>query len=92
MDGKFTRDFENYHHPEIREDDFEGPRAVLDSRNKLVIDGEPGTGQELFDIRADASEKRDLSTAQPQEVERLGAKLKEWQQSVLESLTGADYA
>lgn len=92
MDGKFTRDFENFHHPEIREDDFEGPRAILDSRYKLVIDGEPGTGQELFDIRADASEKSDLSTVQPQEVQRLGAKLKEWQQSVLESLTGADYA
>lgn len=92
MDGKFTRDFENYHHPEIREDDFEGPRAILDSRYKLVIDGEPGTGQELFDIRADASEKSDLSTVQPQEVQRLGTKLKEWQQSVLESLTGADYA
>ena len=51
MDGKFTRDFENYHHPEITEADFEGPRAILDARYKLVVDGEPGSGRELFDIR-----------------------------------------
>ena len=91
MDGKFTRDFENYHHTEIVEADFEGPRAILDRRFKLVVDGQPDSGQELFDIRADAGESEDLASAHPIEAQRLGDSLKQWLQSVLESLTGADY-
>jgi arylsulfatase A-like enzyme len=91
MDGKFTRDFENYHHPVIGDADFKGPRAILGRRFKLVIDGQPGSGRELFDIRADAGESRDLASIHPLEAQRLGDKLKQWQQSVLESLTGADY-
>ena len=91
MDGKFTRDFENYHHPQIRAADFEGPRAILDARFKLVVDGEPGSGRELFDIRADGAESEDLASSRPEELRRLDIRLREWQQSVLESLTGADY-
>ncbi len=91
MDGKFTRDFENYHHPEIVESDFEGPRAILDGRYKLVVDGEPGFGRELFDLRSDAAESQDLVAAHPVETRRLGEELRQWQQSVLASLTGADY-
>ena len=91
MDGKFTRDFENYRHPEIAENDFEGPRAIVSGRYKLVVDGEPGSGWELFDLCADATESRNVAPDDPTAVERLGGELKRWQQSVLESLTGADY-
>ena len=91
MDGKFTRDFENYHHPEITGKDFEGPRAIVGDRFKLVVDGEPGSGRELFELSADAAESRNVASVHPIAAERLDRELKCWQQSVLESLTGADY-
>jgi arylsulfatase A-like enzyme len=88
-----TRNFLNFHHPDIQEGDFAGPRALLDNRFKLVLDGE-GRGQpvkELFDVRADPAEKNNLIAAHPAEAARLEQQLRAWQQSVLESLTGADY-
>ena len=91
MNGKFTRDFQNYHHQEIVQADFEGARAILDGRFKLVVDGEPDSGQELFDIRTDAAESENLASCHPMDAQRLGDELRRWQQSVLESLTGADY-
>lgn len=99
MDGRFTRNFRNFHHPEILEADREGPRAILDSQYKLVVDG-AGQGasgdagsptKELFDIRRDPAESNDLASANPEIVERLEGKLSKWQESVLNSLTGADY-
>ena len=71
MDGRFTRNFRNFHHPQIREDDLEGPRAILDSQYKLVVDGagqgsSEGAGsptKELFDIRQDPAESNDLDQA-----------------------------
>ncbi|MBM3853133.1 MAG: N-acetylgalactosamine-6-sulfatase [Verrucomicrobia bacterium] len=92
-----TRNFRNYHHPDIQPDDFGGPRAILGHRFKLVVDGESrrnadrkGTG-ELFDVRADPAEKHDLAASRPAEAEALARQLRAWQQSVLASLTGADY-
>lgn len=91
MDGKYTRSFRNYHHPVIRDSDYNGPRAVLDNRYKLVVDGErPGT-VELFDILNDPYETRDLSGELPSLTEKMLEQLSEWQNSVLQSLTGADY-
>ena len=93
MDGRLTRNFRNFHHPEIEEGDFDGRRAILDTRYKLVIEGEgEGSGPELFDIRADPAESNNLASSEPEEVDRLEQELRQWQQSVLESLTGADYS
>ncbi len=90
-DGTATRNFSNFEHSEIRPEDFAGPRAVLDNRFKLVVDGTRGSGRELFDIRADPAEKTNVIAAHPEVAQRLEQRLRTWQQSVLESLTGADY-
>jgi hypothetical protein len=48
--------------------------------------------RELFDLQADPAEKADLLEQQPATAERLQAELRAWQDSVLKSLAGADYA
>jgi len=93
MDGKATRDFKNFQHPDIQPQDFMGPRAILDNQYKLVIQ-ETATGEiskELFDVRVDPGEKNNLISSQPAIAKDLEIKLHDWQQSVLESLTGKDY-
>jgi arylsulfatase A-like enzyme len=93
MDGSFTRSFINFHHPTIRAGDYQGARAILDNRYKLVIhdqkDREPL--RELFDVRSDPAEKHNLIEAHPEIADQLALRLREWQDSVLHSLTGADY-
>jgi arylsulfatase A-like enzyme len=91
MDGLFTRNFKNYRHPEIVDEDYLGGRAVLDDRYKLVVDGHPNSGNELFDLRKDPAEKNNILHDEPEIAERLDRQLREWQDSVLTSLTGADY-
>ena len=51
-DGTAMRNFQNFHYAAIREQDFSGARAIVDNGYKLVIDGGPDTGKELFDLRA----------------------------------------
>lgn len=92
MDGRLTRNFSNFHHPEIAEADFSGARAVLDSTYKLVVDAAGDARRELFDTLADPAESRDLAAELPGEVERLAGRLLDWQRSVLNSLAGRDYA
>jgi arylsulfatase len=90
MAGKYTRSFRNLHHEKITERDFAGAKAILDGENKLVIDGGvPGT--ELFNLRRDRAEKNSLANAKPEVTKMLGSELRKWQESVLNSLTGADY-
>jgi arylsulfatase A-like enzyme len=93
MRGIPTRNFQNFHHPRIVPEDFAGPRVVLDNDYKLVIhegkDGELIT--ELFNLREDRSEQNNLSENQPDRVQKLEQQLRQWQHSVLSSLTGADY-
>jgi arylsulfatase A-like enzyme len=86
-----TRNFQNFHQLDIQESDFAGPRAILDNRFKLVVDGAAGTAKELFDVRSDPAEKTNIIAAHPAEARKLEQQLRAWQQSVLESLTGADY-
>ncbi|MEX2592386.1 MAG: sulfatase-like hydrolase/transferase [Anditalea sp.] len=88
-----TRNFRNFHHPDIEEQDFGGPRAILDNRYKLVIHGEANEDavRELFDVREDPAEENNLIDAQPAIAEKLEQQLRDWQQSVLESLMGEDY-
>ncbi len=92
MDGLLTRNFLNYHHTVITERDFEGPKAVLDNRYKLVVDALPGgTGSELFDLRNDPGEKNNLIESKPEIAKDLNQQLLGWQHSVLNSLAGGDY-
>jgi arylsulfatase A-like enzyme len=91
--GKATRDFTNFHHAKITEADYLGPRAIIDGSFKLVIhDNKKGESKhELFDLKSDPAEKTNLIDQQPSTAERLKLKLRDWQKSTLESLTGADY-
>ncbi|MEO2049660.1 MAG: sulfatase-like hydrolase/transferase [Pirellulales bacterium] len=90
---RFTRNFRNFHHRSIIENDFTGPRAILDGRHKLVIHGLSKGKQtiELFDLRTDKTEKKNLSEIEIEVTKKLKQHLQEWQRSVLNSLTGADY-
>lgn len=91
--GKATRDFTNFRHPGVVAADFLGPRAVVDGNFKLVVH-EPKKGEpkrELFDLESDPAEKNNLIEQQPATAAKLQSQLREWQQSVLQSLTGADY-
>ena len=89
-----SRNFRNFHHPAVSEEDFSGPRAILDNRYKLVIDGQPGSEsvRELFDLRVDQAEQNNLIETRPEIAANLERRLRDWQQSVLNSLTGADYS
>jgi arylsulfatase A-like enzyme len=91
--GKATRDFTNYVHPEITEDDYLGPRAIIDGDLKLVIheqkDGAPK--YELFNLSKDPAEKVNLYEEQTATGKQLQSQLRSWQDSVLKSLTGSDY-
>ncbi|SHM75985.1 Arylsulfatase A [Cyclobacterium lianum] len=93
MNGIATRNFRNYQYPDIREEDFSGPRALLDNQYKLVIHGDTGEDarRELFDIHADPAEENNLMDHHPEIAGKMEEQLRAWQQSVLESLTGADY-
>jgi arylsulfatase A-like enzyme len=93
MGGRFTRNFTNFHHPTVTEQDYGGPRAILDGNYKLVIigrsKGEPV--KELFDLHSDPAEKKNIIATHPKIAKRLEGELRDWQKSVLQSLTGADY-
>ena len=91
--GKATRDFTNFHHAGITETDYQGARAIIDGSFKLVIHDrkKDGPTYELFDLKSDPAEKVNLTQQQPAIAERLKLKLRDWQKSTLESLTGADY-
>ena len=99
MNGLYTRNFRNFRYEGEADGDLAGPRAVLDNRFKLVVDGEgsqradgaDGPVRELYDIRQDPSEERDISEQHSDEVARLDAHLEQWQRSVLRSLAAEDY-
>ena len=93
MGDKYTRTFRNFHYPEISEDHTGGPRTMIDNDYKLVLDaGGPNDSViELFDLKKDPAESENLASSNPEIVEAMQKQLREWQQSVLTSLTGADY-
>lgn len=88
-----TRNFRNYHHPKITDGDLAGARVLLGDRYKLVVKGQRGRDvkQELFDLRKDPAESKDISSENPEVVKAMSAELLSWQLSVLKSLTGEDY-
>jgi arylsulfatase A-like enzyme len=90
--GKATRDFLNFHYPEVNPADILGPRSIIEGDHKLVIHEKKGMELiELFDLKNDAAEKNNLIDQQPGLARKLQAELRQWQESVLHSLTGADY-
>jgi arylsulfatase A-like enzyme len=93
LGGLRTRNFTNFHHPRITEEDYSGERVILDDRYKLIVRGPSGSDakSELFDIRNDRAEKKNLIDAKSDVARKLQQQLRQWQQSALNSLTGADY-
>lgn len=92
LDGAFTRSFRNYHHKEIKEEDYLGDRAILDNRYKLVIDQGGGDEvKELYNVMKDPGETNNLIEDYPDIAADLEKQMKDWQQSVLQSLTEKDY-
>jgi len=92
MGGKATRDFTNFRQPPVVDEDYLGARAIIDGDFKLVIhETKNGVRTELFDLEADPGEKANLASKDPATTERLQSKLRDWQKSVLHSLSGADY-
>jgi hypothetical protein len=67
--------------------------VILNNRYKLVIEGQGDSEseRELFDLRTDSAEKINLVETKPEVASDLERQLEIWQQSVLGSLTGADY-
>ncbi len=93
LGGSPYRTFKNYHHPDIREEDYQGPRAWLGNRYKMVIheNKDGNLLKELFDIKADSAETTNIIERFPDIAKRMEEEMKDWQFSVLESLTGKDY-
>lgn len=93
MGNKATRDFKNLRHPVVSEDDYLGARSIIENDHKLVIQESKQGAQkvELFDLKTDPAEKTNLAAEKPELVKSLQTKLRDWQASVLQSLTGADY-
>ena len=91
MDGIPTRNFRNIRYPAVDARDFAGARVIMDGDHKLVVDGSRGSGVELFDLREDRAESRNLAASEPAVAAELERRLREWQRAALTSLTGADY-
>lgn len=92
MDGEAVRTFYNYKQPEIIEEDYTGPRAVIGNRYKLVLDGSrDSSGVELFDMTADLGEETNIADANPEIVADYQQRMRTWQESVLNSVRGSDY-
>jgi arylsulfatase A-like enzyme len=93
MAGKYTRTFRNLHYPGISEEHFGGPRVVLGNRYKLVVDAASANQSpvELFDLTEDPAEEKNLIESHGPIARKMQKQLRSWQQSVLESLAGADY-
>lgn len=93
MGGIATRNFINFKHPVIQDSDYHGPRAIIDGDMKLVMreqkKGDPRV--ELFNLKVDPAETNNLVTQRPKKTAKLRKQLRLWQESVLNSLTGADY-
>ncbi|MEC8866313.1 MAG: hypothetical protein VXX20_07460 [Verrucomicrobiota bacterium] len=91
MRGLFTRNFRNDHHSNITQENFHGARAIISGDYKLVIDGEVDSGVELFNLRNDMAESKNLAESKPVMVEKLKKDIRDWQESVLNNLIEADY-
>jgi arylsulfatase A-like enzyme len=70
---------------------FQGRLALVDNRYKLLSNA-PQKGEfQLYDLEADSSESRDISSEQPAIAARMKPKLLDWNKSVDDSFAGKDY-
>jgi hypothetical protein len=74
-------------------DDLGGPRSIIEGDFKYIVheqkSGKPFA--ELFDLKKDPAEEKNLIDQKSDLARKLQAALLKWQKSVLNSLTGADY-
>jgi arylsulfatase A-like enzyme len=93
LEGRYTRNFQNFHKPDISDNDYHGTRVWLDNRYKLIVASQPGgqATKELYDVRNDPAEKQNVIAEKAEHAESMERQLLDWQRSVLHSLTGADY-
>ena len=66
---------------------------MIDKQYKLIIGAQSAnkTAVELYDLTIDPGENNNLMSSKPKIVETMQKQMYHWQQSVLKSLTGADY-
>ena len=88
-----TRNFRNFRHGTITDQDESGTCALLGNRYKLVVRRTPSgeSRSELFDLRADPAETKNLIDQKPDVAAEMKTELKQWRHSVLNSLAEADY-
>jgi arylsulfatase A-like enzyme len=91
MNGKPTRTFRNDKYEQVREVDYLGARAITTQRFKLIVDQSSKESVELYDLEKDLGETKNIAEQRPEIVSELATQLRSWQESVLNSLTGADY-
>ena len=92
MGNVYTRTFVNFKHPKIIASDFDGSRVVLSDHYKLVVAGNGDSIKvQLFKVPDDVAEESDIAMENPKVVRDMLVQLRQWQTSVLTSLTGADY-
>jgi len=93
MAGKYTRSFRNFHYNQVSENDFTDMRTMMKDQYKLVVEGQSPNknGLELYDLQNDPGETKNLADEYPEIAGEMQAELRKWQESVLNSLTGADY-
>ncbi|MFM2221439.1 MAG: hypothetical protein RLZZ553_1187 [Verrucomicrobiota bacterium] len=90
--GKNTRDFQNFHYHSVHAADRIGPRAIISDNHKLVIrEKKDKKTMEMYDLEIDPAEKSNIIDQKPQLARKMQSDLDHWQDSVLQSLTGADY-
>ena len=67
--------------------------TMIDNQYKLVLGVQKvdKLGIELYDLMKDPAENHNLVNENPSIAEKMQNQMHDWQQSVLESLTGADY-
>jgi arylsulfatase A-like enzyme len=91
--GKYTRDFVNFKYTRGTENDYSGARTILIDKYKLMMESQTSNkvGVELYDIQNDPGESENLADKYPEIVKDMQNELRKWQESVLKSLSEADY-
>ena len=93
MNGKYTRSFRNFIYPGISEDHYGGWRVIMGNQYKLIINEsmQDQIKVELYDLLTDQAEKVNVAASNPDVVKAMQSELRNWQESVLLSLSGTDY-
>jgi choline-sulfatase len=77
------RSSDSEHHPIFSETQRgTRPRSIVSGQYKLIHNTKRNKGYELYDLRADPGEQRDLSKRQPDVFDRLKTELSAWERKV----------